>query len=261
MLATWNGDYPAATRRYRQLQALQPADTTIALDLAASVRGREKRRTLLTPIDGLEAHPDAADVWLDLATAESWRGRYASALAALDGNAQSLRRIASLLARSCRESLLAQDVQLAQWMFSSRSGSKTPAAIVNLARAIAFTMRRSIADTRRTYVHAASRSDEPRERNAERLARAMLGSSVEPGFTFYSDSDNLQVAQLHPLARSCLRAALGCRRDTQDTSSGNVGQRSRPCCRWHRDSRTDLGRARASARWTDSVRPRRFGHL
>ena len=220
MLATWNGDYPAATRRYRQLQALQPANTTIALDLAASVRGQEKRPTLLTPIDGTprrtRTRPTFGWIWrrlnrgaVDASPSLRWTempDRFG------ESRAYSL-VLAEVLAGAGRPT---RAVDVLEPLWQQDPGSYE----VNLARAIAFTMRRSIADARGTTSVRRLDPTSRETRNAERLARAMLGSSVEPGFTFYSDSDNLQVAQLHPLARSCLRAALGCRRDTQDTLFG-----------------------------------------
>ena len=226
VLATWNGDYPSATRRYRQLQALQPADTTIALDLArVSAWSGETSDAVDAYRQYLDAHPDAADVWLDLATAESWRGRYTSALAALDeyhnrfGESRAYSLVLARVLAGAGRPTRAVDVLEPLWQQDPGSYE------VNLARAIAFTMRRSIADTHDALTSVRRLDPTSREtRNAERLARAMLGSSIEPGFTFYSDSDDLQVARIAPsgslmlasgtrlsagYARYLLRAASG----------------------------------------------------
>jgi hypothetical protein len=70
---------------------------------------------------------------------------------------------------------------------------------VNLARTIALTMRRSIRGAHDALASVRRFDPTSREtRNAERLFRATLGSSIEPGFTFYSDSDHLQVARIAP---------------------------------------------------------------
>ncbi|MGH9254456.1 MAG: tetratricopeptide repeat protein [Vicinamibacterales bacterium] len=200
VLATWNGDYSSAARRYRQLQVLQPSDTTIALHLArVSAWSGETAEAVDAYRRYLRAHPDASDAWLDLATAESWRGNYASALDALDeyrnrfGESRAYSLVLARVLAGAGRPTRAVDVLEPLWQQDPGSYE------VNLARAIAFTMQRSIADTHDALASVRRLDPTSREtRNAERLARAMIGSSIEPGFTFYSDSDHLQVARIAP---------------------------------------------------------------
>jgi len=200
VLATWNGDYRTASWRYRQLQALQPSDTSIVLNLArVSAWSGETAGAVAAYRRYLRVHPDAADIWLELATAESWQGRYAAALDALDvyrnrfgeSRAYSL-TLARVLAGAGRPSRAVDVLEPLR--------QQDPANYeVNLARTIALTMRRSIRDAHDALASVRRFDPTSREtRNAERLFRATLGSSIEPGFTFYSDSDHLQVARIAP---------------------------------------------------------------
>jgi tetratricopeptide (TPR) repeat protein len=208
VLATWNGDYPAAARRYRQLQTLQPSDTTIALYLArVSAWSGETAEAVDAYRQYLRAHPDAEGVWLDLATAESWRGNYASALAALDeyhdrfGETRAYSLVLARVLAGAGRPTRAVDVLEPLWQ--QEPGSYD----VNLARAIAFTMQRSITGTHDALAAVRRLDPTSREtRNAERLARATIGSSIEPGFTFYGDSDHLQVARIAPSGSFVLKS-------------------------------------------------------
>jgi hypothetical protein len=152
-------------------------------------------------------HPDAADVWLELATAETWRGRYSDALDALnayhvrfgESRAYSL-VLARVFAGGGRPS---RAVDVLEPLRQQDSVDYD----VTLARTIAYTMQRSIRDAHAGLESLQSSNPTSRDtRNAERLVRTMLGSSIEPSFTYYGDSDDLQVVRMAPAGSLILRS-------------------------------------------------------
>lgn len=208
VLATWNGDYSTAAHRYRQLQVVQPSDTSVALNLARlSAWSGDTVQAIRAYRRYLQAHPDAPDAWLELATAESWQGRYAAALDALnmyrdrfgESRAHSL-ALARVLAGAGRPS---RAVDLLEPLRQQDPGNYE----VNLTRTIALTLRQSSRDAHDALASVRRTDPTSREtRNAERLVRAMLGSAIEPGFTFYGDSDHLQVIRIAPVGSLNLRS-------------------------------------------------------
>jgi len=207
VLATWTGDYAAAIRRYRELHEQQPHDTSIDLSLA---RLNAWSGDTNGAVDGyrryLTSHPDAPDAWLELATAESWRGRAAAALAALRAYRERFGEsapytlvLARVLAGAGRPS---QAASVLEPLWRQDPGNYD----VNQARTIAFALQRRAHDAH-DALDSIRRIDPTRHetRTAERVVRAVLGSTVEPGFGFYGDSDHLQVIRIAPAAALNLR--------------------------------------------------------
>lgn len=208
VLATWNGDYSTASLRYRQLQVVQPSDISIVLNLARlSAWSGETAEAVSSYRRYLQVNPNAADVWLELATAESWRGRHAAALDALnvyrdrfgESRAHSL-ALARILAGAGRPS---RAVDLLEPLRQQDPGNYE----VNLTRTIALALRQSVRDAHEALALVRRFDPTSREtRNAERLVRTMVGSTIEPGFTFYGDSDHLQVIRVEPAGSLMLRS-------------------------------------------------------
>ena len=208
VLATWTGDYETAYKRYRKLQALEPADATVLLDLAhVSAWSGQTTQAIDAYRLYLEQQPDAAEAWLELATAESWRGNYAAALDALgehrdrfgSSRAHSL-ALGRVLAGAGRPTR-AVDVLEPLWQQDPDD------YVVNLTRTTAFTMQGSIGQAYEALATVRrAQPDSPETRNAERLVRATLGSSIGPTGSFYADSDDLQVITLAPAASLRLKS-------------------------------------------------------
>jgi tetratricopeptide (TPR) repeat protein len=205
-LATWQGDYHLAARTYLQLQKLGHHDDDLALKLArVSAWGGETDQAVSAFRRYLAAHADAADVWLELARTESWRGNYAAALNAVHvyrdkfgESAAYSRELASILARDGQptEAVTLLDRLLRQDMSNYE---------LNVTRTIALAMQQRPRETFDSLDSVRQLNPSDRQtRSAEGLVRATLGSTVEPGFTFYSDSDRLRVTRIAPFATALL---------------------------------------------------------
>jgi len=206
-LASWTGDYGTAAGFYQRLLVVQPGEASTLLDIA---RLRSWSGSSAAAVEAyrryLERQPDSPDAWLELATVESWEGDYSSALEALDqyrarfgdskDHAVVLARVLAGAGRPSR----AVDVLTPVWRQDPDDYS------VNVARTLALAMRRSVGEAygALSSVRAAQpTSDETR--TVERLVRTELGSSVGPGFTFYTDSDDLEIVGVSPSAAVMLR--------------------------------------------------------
>jgi cytochrome c-type biogenesis protein CcmH/NrfG len=208
MLATWHGDYDIAVHRYRALQRLLPSDAGIVLNLArVSAWAGNTAGAVTAYREYLQANPDASDEWLELASTESWRGRNRTALDVLEtyrrrfGTSRAYSIVlATVLTGAGRPS---RAIDVLEPLRQQEPGSYD----VNVARAIALAMRRNVGDARDALQSVRRSSPDSRDtRNTERLVRASLGSSVEPTFTFYGDSDDLHVARVSPFGTLMLRS-------------------------------------------------------
>jgi len=219
-LATWAGDYHGAQYAYRRLGALHPRDPEVALKLArVSGWAGETDESALAYRRYLSMNPDAADIWLELAKIESWRGNFANAVDVLasyrsrfgESSEYAVVR-ANVLASAGRPT---EAIHLIEPMIQNNPGRYDLA----LTQTIALTMKRQIGDAF-DALRSVRRlnASSPETHNAERIVRAALGSTLEPGFSFYSDSDHLQVARFSPTAtlsfESGTKLLAGYERDT-----------------------------------------------
>ena len=208
MLATWLADYGRAQQSYRQLAALLPGDAEIALAYArVSAWGGDTDEAVtqyeryLTPIPKLQTPGSSSH------KAESWRGNYGGAMRALDayrarfGESMAYAQTYAAVMAGGGRPARAEDV-VAPLL------AQTPDDLqLNLTHTIALAMQRrpreaySSLDTVRQLAPA-SRDTQ----NAERVVRTMLASSVEPTFTAYSDSDQLQVQRFTPRGTFALKS-------------------------------------------------------
>ena len=208
VLATWLADYGRAQQSYRQLAALLPGDAEIALAYArVSAWGGDTDEAVTQYERYLKTHPEAADAWIELAKAESWRGNYGAAVRALDAYRARFgvttvyaQTYAAVMAGSGRPAR-AEDVVgplLAQ----------TPDDLqLNLTHTIALAMQRRPREAYSSLDTVRQLAPESRDtQDAERVVRTMLASSVEPTFTAYSDSDQLQVQRFTPRGTFALKS-------------------------------------------------------
>jgi tetratricopeptide (TPR) repeat protein len=201
-LATWYGDYGLAARSYRRLQEVggAPSDEELALALArVSAWAGETDEAVAAYRRYLGMRPEMAGVWLELARTEAWRGNYAAALEAAGiyrarfGESDAyLREVAAIRARSGQPS---EAVKLIDPLLKQDPSSHE----LNVTRTIALAMQQRPRETFESLDSVRRLNPSDREtRSAERLVRANLSSTAEPGFSFYTDSDRLRVTRLTP---------------------------------------------------------------
>ena len=205
-LATWQGDYALAARSYLRLREIAGANVDVTLNLArVSAWAGQTDQAVGEYRRYLAAYPDNADVWLELARAESWRGNYAAALDALRVHRDRFgasdaysRELASIRASSGQpgEAVRLVDPLLKQNPFSHE---------LNVIRTIALAMQQRPRETFEALDSVRRLNPTAREtRTAEKLVRANLSSTAEPGVSFYSDSDRLRVTRIAPSVTALL---------------------------------------------------------
>ena len=199
-LATWQGDYALAARSYLRLQEVRGANIDVGLNLArVSAWAGQTDQAVNAYRRYLAARPDPPSVWLELARTESWRGNYAAALDALDvhrdrfGESDAYsRELASIRASSGQPS---EAVKLVDPLLEQNPSSHD----LNVIRTIALAMQQRPRETFDALDSVRRLNPSAREtRTAERLVRANLSSTAEPGFSFYSDSDRMRVTRIAP---------------------------------------------------------------
>ena len=200
VLSGWLGDYSRAQNSYRRLAALEPGDPDNALAYArVSAWGGDTNQAVTEYERYLKTHPENSDAWIELAKAESWRGNYGAALNALKtykarfGETTAYAQTYAAVMTSSGHPARAEEV-VAPLL------AQTPDDLqLNLTHTIALAMQQrpreayaSLETVRR--LAPASRDT----RDAERVVRTLLASTVEPAFTAYSDSDQLQIQRFAP---------------------------------------------------------------
>jgi tetratricopeptide (TPR) repeat protein len=200
VLSTWLADYKRAQASYRQLAALEPDQPATVLAFARASAWAGDTDEAVTQYERyLNVHAEDEDAWIELARAESWRGNYGAAVQALDTyrsrfgeTAVYVRTYAAVMAGAGRPTRARAMVEplLAQ----------TPSNLeLNLTRTIALAMQRRTREAFSSLETVRELAPASRDtQNAERIVRTMLASTVEPGFSVYSDSDHLQLARFAP---------------------------------------------------------------
>ena len=193
-LATWVDDYGSAAEAYRRLAALEP-DEGLSLRLARVYLWEgDTDEAVAAYREYLATHDDEDGVWIELATAESWRGNYAGSLDTLysyrDRFGETLeyhKRLAAVLARSGQPT---RALHVVDPLLEEHPDDYE----LNLVRTIALANkpRRSDAFQSLDRVRRLGPGD-ARTRTAERVLRASLGSTVGPDVSVYDDSDGLQI--------------------------------------------------------------------
>jgi len=205
-LATWAGDYHRARDSYRRLRALQPDSPDLMVKLArVSAWAGETDEAVEEYRQYLEARPDDADVWLELGQAETWRGNHQAALDALDeyrarfGETSAYRHaLADVLARADRPG---EAIALLQPLLADAPDSYS----LNLSRTIAQANDGQVRGARAGLDSIRQlEPDRPETRAAEQVVRTLLGSTLDPRASLYSDSDGLRIERLAPQATLAL---------------------------------------------------------
>ena len=200
-LATWAADYAFAARSYRHLQEIGGGGgVDIDLNLArVSAWAGETDQAAAAYRRYLKENPSAAAVWLELARTEAWRGNYGAALESLReyhdrfGETDAyLGELASVRARSGQPS---QAVKLVEPLLERNPSNHE----LNITHAIALAAQQRPRETFEALRSVRQLNPSAREtRAAENVVRANLSSTVEPEFTVYSDSDQMQVIRIMP---------------------------------------------------------------
>ena len=201
-LATWSGDYGRARDSYERLARLQPDDHDVVLNLARVAAWAGKTDAAVDAyMRYLRLEPNAAGALIELARTEGWRGNYGAALRRLEeyrvrsGADESYsREKAAILVGAGRpdEGLDILEPLLRQHPDDYDLNVTRTIALTSLQRrreaaASLQTVRRLQPDTHQTH-------------SAERLYRAALAPTIDPGFRIYSDSSTLRVERLTPRA-------------------------------------------------------------
>jgi tetratricopeptide (TPR) repeat protein len=201
VLSTWLADYDRARDSYERLVAIQPQDVEIALAFArVSAWSGDTNEAVSQYERYLKAHPDAADVWIELAKAESWRGNYGGAEHALKvyrerfGDTPAYKQTHAAVLTGAGRPSDAEEV-IAPLL------AQTPDDLqLNLTHTIALAMQNKPREAYSSLETVRQLAPSGREaRDAERIVRTLLGSTVEPAtFTAYSDSDQLEIQRYTP---------------------------------------------------------------
>ena len=139
-------------------------------------------------------HPDAAAVWLELARTESWRGNYGAALECLEKYGQwlaitrSTREKAAVLARAGRPAEALDTIAPLLLLLPDDYELNLTSA---LRSATAQRRTREASDALETL--RGLQPDAAETRSAERVMRATLSPTADPGVSVYGDSSGLEV--------------------------------------------------------------------
>jgi tetratricopeptide (TPR) repeat protein len=226
-LATWNADYSRAQDSYRQLATLEPEDVDLALAYArVSAWAGDTNEAVAQYQRYLKKHPDVADAWIELAKAESWRGNSVEAVHALSSYRSRFGEtpaysgtLAAVMAAGGRPT---QAEEVVTPLLQEAPDSLE----LNLTRTIALAMQRRTREAFSSLDTVRRIAPDSRDtRSAERVVRTMLGSTAGPAFSFYSDSDNLQLQRFTPNATVALvtgtQFSAGFDRTQLDARSGS----------------------------------------
>ncbi len=194
VLATWAGEYLLAADSYRRIDAVEPdPETTLWLARVSAWSGDtdeavEHYRRYLSSRD------DEADVWVELATTERWRGNYGASYDALEayraqyGETREYRQqLASVFAEGGKPS---KALELLDTLLAEEPDDFD----LNFSRTVAYTMKPRPSEARESLDRLRQLdSDEARTDTAGRILRAALGSSLGPHVSTYRDSDDLEI--------------------------------------------------------------------
>jgi tetratricopeptide (TPR) repeat protein len=216
-LAAWNADYAAAADSYERLEKLKPGDDKNLLRRARveSWRGNNDKAVSLYK-DYLNKHPENSDALMELAQAESWRGNYGNALSLLEKYRGKV---------GVNDAYLKQRARVLAW-------AERPRAARELNDPLLKRMPEDydVNYTNTIALHYGNRPSEaiksleqidrlrPGTKEAYDLRRFVLTpvrSFVEGGFSFYHDSDHIN------MYRSYLKGSYKLRPETFLTAQAN----------------------------------------
>lgn len=195
-LTTWVGDYAAAASAFRRIDSLEAADENTLKLARVSAWAGETDEAVGAYRRYLSTNEEEAEVWIEFAVAEYWRGNYGASHETLEAyderfgaTAEQQQELAAVFARAGKPS---RSLQLLAPLLMDAPDDYD----LNFIRTAALAMQPrpteafDSLDTTREIDPA-----EGRNRSAGRLLRAALGSAVGPAFSTYSDSDNLEIVR------------------------------------------------------------------
>ena len=210
-LATWAGKYESAANSYRTLRTAHPHETDLLLALARVYVWSGRTDAAVVAYRAYVRTPGALpEASIELARAESWRGNFAGAVKTLDtyekqfGKTEAYsRERASILSRGGRPRQALRELDALD--------ATAPGDVeLNLSRTVALAaVRRHGAAVSSLEGAESLRPGHAGTRAAESLVRTLLGSTLGPSTTFYSDSDGLKTTKVTP------RFDIGFRTDTR----------------------------------------------
>jgi tetratricopeptide (TPR) repeat protein len=200
ILATWLGEYRRAQEAYRRISDLEPLDSATTLAYARVSGWAGDTNEAVSQYERyLVVHPEIPAAWIELARNESWRGNYPGALHALASYRARFgetpvysEAFAAVMAGAGRPTR-AEDVVTPLL-------AATPDNLqLNLTRTLALAMQGRRREARSSLDTVRQLAPDSRDaRNAERVVRSLIGSSVAPTFSVYSDSDRLEQRRFAP---------------------------------------------------------------
>ena len=198
-LATWTGDYAAASDAYLRLRKSHPQEAALTLAFArVNAWAGQSDASAAAYREYLQTAHAERDAWLEFARVESWRGNTAGALDALDAyrlrfgdSDAAVRERAAVLARGGRPR---EALQLLRPLLAAAPAD--PA--LNAAQTIALAAVRRHGAAVSTLNTMRSLGVESRATDS--VVRSLLGTSLGPSLTFYDDSDGLRTARVAPKA-------------------------------------------------------------
>ena len=234
VLATWAGEYLLAADSYRRIDAVEPdPETTLWLARVSAWSGDtdeavEHYRRYISSRD------DEADVWVELATTERWRGNYGASYDALEayraqyGETREYRQqLASVFAEGGKPS---KALELLDTLLAEEPDDFD----LNFSRTVAYTMKPRPSEARESLDRLRQLdSDEARTDTAGRILRAALGSSLGPHVSTYRDSDDLEIQRYAAEAEFALSTGTDLRAGRASTTGHDlnayaVGLHARP---------------------------------
>ena len=210
-LATWAGKYEAAADSYRTLRQAHPNETELTLALARVYVWSGRTDAAVAAYRAYVRTPAALpEALIELARAESWRGNFAGAVQTLNEYEQQFgkteaysRERASVLSRGGRPRQALRELDA---LDAAAPGD----VALNLSRTVALAAVRRHGAAVSTLEGAESlRPGHAGTRAAESLVRTLLGSTLGPSTTYYTDSDGLKTTKVTP------RFDIGFRTDTR----------------------------------------------
>lgn len=195
-LTTWVGEYAAAADALRRIDELEPHDENTLRLARVSAWAGETDDAVDAYRRYLSTHTEEADVWIELAVAEYWRGNYGASHGALQtygerfgSTAEQQQELAAVFAQAGKP---ARSLSLLAPLLSEAPDDYD----LNFIRTVALAMKPRPTEAFDSLdVTRQIDPVEERNRSASRLLRAALGSEVGPAFSIYSDSDNLEIVR------------------------------------------------------------------
>lgn len=194
-IAAWVADYDTAADSYERLSLLRPEDDSILLNRARVESWRDNLDTSVRLYKTyLERHPDNREAMLELVQVESWRGNYSKALDLLEDYRQKAGVTDDYLKQKARV-LAWADRPRAAFAINDPLLKKMPEDYeLNYTNSLALHYINRPTDAVNSLAVLQKLRPEAKETDdIRRFVMTPLRSYVEAGFSFYHDTDSLNM--------------------------------------------------------------------